>query len=259
MPLLGLYRETISEAADRTRQDQAWREAEETVRLVCARREQGQEEAGTDGVWETVRVAADSLDELDALILYAQESDRAFLEAEQIWEQRKELPVIFVANSPEEVFAALSYPFFHVARGYALEQDLEAALCKLERIRKPVGAGMRSFVCRSVMGAGQEAETTTRVFLRDILYIESRRHEIWVHCRSEVFVTDQTLSYWEEVLKRAGFVRVHKSFLVNLYHVQRLGRENVRLDSGDELLVSRYRYPEVKIRFEDYLRRAEFF
>ena len=80
-----------------------------------------------------------------------------------------------------------------------------------------------------------------------------------MHCRSEVFVTDQTLSYWEEVLKRAGFVRVHKSFLVNLYHVQRLGRENVRLDSGDELLVSRYRYPEVKIRFEDYLRRAEFF
>ena len=131
MPLLGLYRETISEAADRTRQDQAWREAEETVRLVCARREQGQEEAGTDGVWETVRVAADSLEELDALILYAQESDRAFFAAEQIWEQRKELPVIFVANSPEEVFAALSYPFFHVARGYALEQDLEAALCKL--------------------------------------------------------------------------------------------------------------------------------
>ena len=71
MPLLGLYRGTISEAADRTRQDQAWREAEETVRLVCARREQGQEEAGTDGVWETVRVAADSLEELDALILYA--------------------------------------------------------------------------------------------------------------------------------------------------------------------------------------------
>ena len=199
------------------------------------------------------------LEKLDALILYTSESDGAFLTAERIWEQRKELPVIFVANSPEEVFAALSYPFFHVVRGYALEQDLEAALCKLNRIRRTVGAGVRSFVCRSVVGGKQETEAAVRVSLRDILYIESRRHEIWVHCRTEVFITDQTLSYWEEELKKSGFIRVHKSFLVNLYHVRRLGRESVGLDSGDELLVSRYRYPEVKIRFEDYLRRAEFF
>lgn len=278
MPLLGLYRETITEAADCTRQAQAWQAAEQTVRLVCARREQAQEEAGADS-WEIVRVTAAgeqagqsgegcgghlgapeaSLDELDALILYTAESDGAFLAAERIWEQRKELPVIFVANSPEEVFAALSYPFFHVARGYALEQDLEAALCKLNRIRRSAGAGMRSFVCRSIVGGKQETEAAVRVSLRDILYIESRRHEIWVHCRTGVFITDQTLSYWEEELKKAGFIRVHKSFLVNLYHVRRLGRESVGLDSGDELLVSRYRYPEVKIRFEDYLRRAEFF
>lgn len=282
MPLLGLYRETISEAADLARRERALQEIEDAVQMLCIRKAQNQQETERDGAWEVVRMtragafagqagecagefgeyAGESeafLEELDVLILCTAECGQAFLAAERIWEQRKELPVIFVANSPEEVFAALSYPFFHVARGYALEQDLEAALCKLERIRKPVGAGMRSFVCRSVMGTGQEAETTMRVFLRDILYIESRRHEIWVHCRSEVFVTDQTLSYWEEALKKAGFVRVHKSFLVNLYHVQRLGRENVRLDSGDELLVSRYRYPEVKIRFEDYLRRAEFF
>ena len=199
------------------------------------------------------------LEKLDALILHMPEGAGAFLTAERIWEQRKELPVIFVANSPEEVFAALSYPFFHVVRGYALEQDLEAALCKLNRIRRSVGAGMRSFVCRSIVGGKQETEAAVRVSLRDILYIESRRHEIWVHCRTEVFITDQTLSYWEEELKKAGFIRVHKSFLVNLYHVRRLGRESVGLDSGDELLVSRYRYPEVKIRFEDYLRRAEFF
>lgn len=279
MPLLGFYEEKNLKAADRARREESLRAIEEAVQILCAGSDKIREEAEADGAWETVRVQGNAgrlkrageqsetrpedseafLEELDALILYTAESDGAFLAAERIWEQRKELPVIFVANSPEEVFAALSYPFFHVARGYALEQDLEAALCKLNRIRRSAGAGMRSFVCRSIVGGKQETEAAVRVSLRDILYIESRRHEIWVHCCTGVFITDQTLSYWEEELKRAGFIRVHKSFLVNLYHVRRLGRESVGLDSGDELLVSRYRYPEVKIRFEDYLRRAEFF
>lgn len=279
MPLLGLYEEKKLKAADRARREESLRAIEGVVQVLCAGSDKIREEAETDGTWETVRAQGSTghlkrageqsrarpkdseafLEELDALILYMAESDGAFLAAERIWEQRKELPVIFVANSPEEVFAALSYPFFHVVRGYALEQDLEAALCKLNRIRRTVGAGVRSFVCRSIVGGKQETEAAVRVSLRDILYIESRRHEIWVHCCTEVFITDQTLSYWEEELKKAGFIRVHKSFLVNLYHVRRLGRESVGLDSGDELLVSRYRYPEVKIRFEDYLRRAEFF
>lgn len=279
MPLLGLYEEKNLKAADCARREESLRAIEGAVQILCAGSDKIREEAETDGTWETVRAQGSTghlkrageqygarfensevfLEKLDALILYTSESDGAFLTAERIWEQRKELPVIFVANSPEEVFAALSYPFFHVVRGYALEQDLEAALCKLNRIRRTVGAGVRSFVCRSVVGGKQETEAAVRVSLRDILYIESRRHEIWVHCRTEVFITDQTLSYWEEELKKSGFIRVHKSFLVNLYHVRRLGRESVGLDSGDELLVSRYRYPEVKIRFEDYLRRAEFF
>ena len=279
MPLLGLYEEKNLKAADCARREESLRAIEGAIQVLCAGSDKIREEAETDGTWETVRAQGSTghlkrageqygarfensevfLEKLDALILYTSESDGAFLTAERIWEQRKELPVIFVANSPEEVFAALSYPFFHVVRGYALEQDLEAALCKLNRIRRTVGAGVRSFVCRSVVGGKQETEAAVRVSLRDILYIESRRHEIWVHCRTEVFITDQTLSYWEEELKKAGFIRVHKSFLVNLYHVRRLGRESVGLDSGDELLVSRYRYPEVKIRFEDYLRRAEFF
>ena len=279
MPLLGLYEEKNLKAADCARREESLRAIEGAVQVLCAGSDKIREEAETDGTWETVRAQGSTghlkrageqsgarfensevcLEKLDALILYMPEGAGAFLTAERIWEQRKELPVIFVANSPEEVFAALSYPFFHVVRGYALEQDLEAALCKLNRIRRSVGAGMRSFVCRSIVGGKQETEAAVRVSLRDILYIESRRHEIWVHCRTEVFITDQTLSYWEEELKKAGFIRVHKSFLVNLYHVRRLGRESVGLDSGDELLVSRYRYPEVKIRFEDYLRRAEFF
>ena len=279
MPLLGLYEEKNLKAADCARREESLRAIEGAVQVLCAGSDKIREEAETDGTWETVRAQESTghlkrageqygarfensevfLEKLDALILHMPEGTGAFLTAERIWEQRKELPVIFVANSPEEVFAALSYPFFHVVRGYALEQDLEAALCKLNRIRRSVGAGMRSFVCRSIVGGKQETEAAVRVSLRDILYIESRRHEIWVHCRTEVFITDQTLSYWEEELKKAGFIRVHKSFLVNLYHVRRLGRESVGLDSGDELLVSRYRYPEVKIRFEDYLRRAEFF
>lgn len=252
MPVLGLYCSRKSLA----------KEIENTVLALWARRRIKK----ADGEWtdtaEDVLRRLDSLTELTEkrsaapgekepvswLILSCGTARETFETAEQLWEEQPSLPVIFIAQQAEEVFEALPYPFFHVVRAYALEQDLQAVLCKMERSR-PRRPLLRIFQCKS--GA-------VRVYQKAILYLESDRHEIRVHCETEVFSTSETLGQWEETLKAEGFIRIHKSFLVNLYHVGKLEKDNLLLDNGERLFISRYRYPEVKARFESYMRHLGF-
>ncbi len=60
------------------------------------------------------------------------------------------------------------------------------------------------------------------------------RHEIWVHCEKKVFLTSETLGYWEEKLRVRSFLRVHKSFLVNPGQISRIGREMIELEDGSQ-------------------------
>lgn len=182
------------------------------------------------------------------LVLSEDTAQESFARAEKIWAEQPWLSIIFVAREPEAVFAALPYPFFHVVRGYALEQDLGAAIRKMERVRPPTPRWC-SFLCKNGL---------VRVKQKDILYLESDRHEIRIHCVQEILVTAETLGQCEKKLEGAGFVRLHKSFLVNLYHVARLEKDCAVLDSGERIFISRYRYPEVKLQFEDYIRRLDF-
>lgn len=182
------------------------------------------------------------------LLLSDSTAQESFDHAEKIWAEQPRLFIIYVAREPEEVFAALAYPFFHVIRGYALEQDLRAAIRKMERTRPP-GPQWQSFLCRNGL---------VRVKQKDILYLESDRHEIRIHCIDEILITTETLAQCEKKLGQSGIVRIHKSFLVNLYHVMRLEKECLTLDNGERIYISRYRYPEVKRKFEDYIRHLEF-
>lgn len=247
MPVLGLYceREALAEEIGNTilmlaarcrtaeRKDgMSYRADYELYRLPLLPGEAGAETGGAPEM-------------LSALLLSCEAAGTAFEAAERLWEQ---LPVIFIAEKAEEVFAALAHPFFHVVRAYALEQDLQAALRKIEKSRPPAPK-WQTFQGRNGL---------IRVKQKDILYLESERHEIRVHGKKEIFITSETLTQCEEKLKKAGFVRIHKSYLVNLYHVERMEKDSLLLEGGERLFISRYRYPEVKSRFETYIRRLDF-
>lgn len=205
---------------------------------------------------EFVRItekSAEALEALDCLIWSGSCENVLSEEVDSLLEEYPRLAVIFVADSPEAVFDALTKPFFHVVRGYALEQDLKAALAKLKKQRR-TGSGYRSFPYRE----SPSSDGRIRVREKEILYLESMRHEIWVHCEKKVFLTSETLGYWEEKLRVRPFLRVHKSFLVNPGQISRIGREMIELEDGSRLPVSRYRYPEVMARYEAWIRHAEF-
>ena len=72
----------------------------------------------------------------------------------------------------------------------------------------------------------------TKIYLKDILYIEGLRDFIKVHTAERVFVASERLSYMEEKLPERQFARVHKSFIVALGKINSLQAEQLMIGTA---------------------------
>ena len=91
--------------------------------------------------------------------------------------------------------------------------------------------------------AGSEVYT-----YREILYLESKAHQVIIHTKDKDIVVYEKLNAYEEQLKD-GFVRVHQSYLVNMRHLKKFQCREATLDNGMTLRVGEKSYGENKQKF----------
>lgn len=103
------------------------------------------------------------------------------------------------------------------------------------------------------------------LYTDNILYIESRKHKSYFYyMQSNVTNTNavqagimtyqiyEKLDIIEQKLSDYGFLRIHKSYLVNMKHIRKLSNYTAFLDTGEELPVPRLRYQTVREQFVTY-------
>lgn len=88
--------------------------------------------------------------------------------------------------------------------------------------------------------------------LDDIIYIETDAHVQVFHTIDKNFRVYKKLEDVEKELASYGFIRAHKSFVVNLRYVTRISSYKIYLSTGMELSVPRNRYNEVKTQYAIY-------
>lgn len=89
----------------------------------------------------------------------------------------------------------------------------------------------------------------------NILYVESRKHKCIFSCMERENVTYQMYGKLDQIeakLERYGFLRIHKSFLVNMKHVKKISNYIAVMDSGDEFSVPRQRFTKARESFVAY-------
>lgn len=98
-------------------------------------------------------------------------------------------------------------------------------------------------------------EGKRQLHIDKILYIESHKHKL----KFRVYDTDlkeyeiyDKLDNFELKVREFGFLRIHKSYLVNMKYIKRINHYKVILLSNDELPVPKPRYQEVKEAFLIY-------
>jgi len=75
---------------------------------------------------------------------------------------------------------------------------------------------------------------THRIAISDVIFVESIRDYVKIHRSEGVMVSKMKLSDAEKELSDAGFIRIHRSFLVNPAHIASWTSESVVL--GEEIL-----------------------
>lgn len=98
----------------------------------------------------------------------------------------------------------------------------------------------------------QSHKETKKILYHEIIYIESALRKTKFHCLLEDYECYERLDSLEKKLGK-GFIRCHKSFLVNLAHVSSLKRKEIILDNGQCIPISNSKAKETKEAVLRYL------
>lgn len=147
--------------------------------------------------------------------------------------------IIFVSNREDKVFDALrTNPGGFIRKSRFLE-DVSAVIDQWMKTR-PKEERAKLVV--------QSREKTVTVPLDTILYIECRDKTQFLHASNlpEPVEMRRSMQELEEALAPAGFLRIHKGFLVNYKFVRRLESTEALLINGERVPMSRRRVQEIR-------------
>lgn len=167
--------------------------------------------------------------------------------ANYIKKSYQQTKIIFISAHQHYVFNTIKYQPFRFLRKQKLDSELEEALnAVINDIDKIDSKNVFTFKTK-------RGEITQ--FIKEILYIEVYDHKIQVHTIQDSFVAyGITLNEIENKFKDFGYVRPHKSYLVNCKYIYSIDTNQIVLDNKEKVPLSRLKIDEVKKKFQDTLR-----
>ena len=157
---------------------------------------------------------------------------------------RSDTVIIFVTNFIEYAPEGYEVQAFR----YILKRDLEADL----KVVLPLALKQLNQETLPIQVNGE----IIKVPLDDILYLEVQQHNVTVVTRRlapdrtpKEYCFYATLSDLEGRLEPLGFLRIHKSYLVNMKHLKKFQCREATLDNGMILRVGEKSYAENKQKF----------
>lgn len=95
-------------------------------------------------------------------------------------------------------------------------------------------------------------EGIRRLSLDNIIYIESFGHKAVFHTADSSYRQNKKLEFIEGELEKYDFVRIHKSYVVNLKYVMKVSNYSLTMQDGFNISVPRSRYANVKQAYARY-------
>jgi DNA-binding LytR/AlgR family response regulator len=89
--------------------------------------------------------------------------------------------------------------------------------------------------------------------IRKLMYVKATGKYLDIYLTDRTFYIRYQISQLEEKLENHGFLRIHKSYLVNIRYIYLLEPGSVILENQQSLPVSRHRFHEVQQKLQDYM------
>lgn len=153
--------------------------------------------------------------------------------------------LIFVSNHSNFVFEAFRYSAYRFIRKDNLLSDTaEAASSFCNSIKTK----------ENYITLDLENKKNIPIDLSSVKYFFSIRHDIYFFNDSKdtyrLAIRMYTLDDLENILKEKGFIRIHRTYLLNYLYVYQIRSEKILLKDKSELPLSRSRYDSVKKMYQ---------
>jgi two-component system, LytTR family, response regulator len=148
----------------------------------------------------------------------------------------------------------------YLLKPFQKRRFLNAVEKAIDKIR--TGSGNKEPASQLLAKMPEPASPVNRIVVRkgnainlipveQIRYVESQDDYVMIYHSTGKALKQQTMKFFEENLPKTDFVRIHRSYIVNIAEISRIepyGKENhvAILKSGDKLSVSRAGYKQLR-------------
>lgn len=152
--------------------------------------------------------------------------------------------IIFITGLKDYVFDAFDVQAFH----YILKPINE------DKFRKVLYSAIKNFDKEDKFIIAKTIKSSTKIFLKDIIYIESQKRKLKVHTTYNVIEYYHKISDIEKEICENTFFRCHKSYIVNLKYVRSYDNIFITLKNSEKIYISKYKLSDFSKEFMYYLK-----
>jgi len=177
----------------------------------------------------------------DAFFLDVDMPGRNGLElAAAIRDSDRNVPIVFVSGKEEYVFDSFKVRPYAFVRKRILKREF---LKLIPDLLKKLDSSEEYWINFESGGV------SFRMNPLQIIYADVVNKSLHIVSEKREFNIRYPLSAFEQLVSSFGFLRIHKSYLVNYRYVFSIDTDTVRLDDGTTLPLSKHRTKEVKEEF----------
>ena len=147
--------------------------------------------------------------------------------------------IIFISGRENFVFQSIKYRPFRFIRKSCLDSEITEGLNDY----------LVYFTKKNALCTFHCEECYSSVQLRKIVYFECYNHDISMHLNDGSVLAlhrQHNLRSLENDLSKYGFIRTHKSYIVNYKYIYLVKETDIFLDNGEVLPSTKKRIPEVR-------------
>ena len=187
---------------------------------------------GADDVMPQIRQNQPNIILLDINL----KSDIDGIEVAQLIQKEFKIPIIFLtANADEAHFnrAKSVNPYAFISKPFKkldLQRAIELTIIRIEEekeLEKNAVVNTETPFVLSDCIFVRSFDKMIKVALNDILYIEAERNYCKIHCKDKEHLLVTTLKDLDEKLTDKNMLRIHRSFIINLLHIDEIATSHV--------------------------------
>ncbi len=146
------------------------------------------------------------------------------IETAQLMQKDYNIPIIYLTANADEAhfkraketnpYAFISKPFKKLDLQHAIELTVNRIMAEIVSAET---SGVREVLDDRIFV--KDHEKMIKIIIKDILYIEAERNYCRIFSKDKAYVLVMTLKEMDDKLPHEHFIRIHRSYIINLYHV----------------------------------------